>query len=156
MPKPNLSELDWQLLRLLQEDGRMSVSELSKQLGRSRSNISEHMEKLQDIGVLTGISANIDMAKLGFGISAFVRIQTSSAKLQDLISSIREQAEVSECHVLTGTDLFIIRVYARDMDHLRELIHGFTLIGTTQTEIIFSTQKAKITFDRNLKKSAEQ
>ena len=155
MTKPLLSKLDWKLLELLQKDGRMSISELAKQVNRSRSNVSEHLEKLQDSGILTGISAKVDMSKLGFGISAFVRLQTSSSKLFDVINTITTLPEVGECHVLTGTDLFIIRVYARDMDHLRDLVDGFTLIGATQTEIIFSTQKGELIVDDKLRKAAD-
>lgn len=155
MTKPLLTKLDWKLLELLQKDGRMSISDLAKQVNRSRSNVSEHLEKLQDSGILTGISAKVDMSKLGFGISAFVRLQTSSSKLFDIINSITTLPEVVECHVLTGTDLFIIRLYARDMDHLRELVDGFTLIGATQTEIIFSTQKGELVIDEKLRKVAD-
>ena len=48
MTNPLLTKLDWKLLELLQKDGRMSISDLAKQVNRSRSNVSEHIEKLQD------------------------------------------------------------------------------------------------------------
>ena len=88
MTKPLLTKLDWKLLELLQKDGRMSISDLAKQVNRSRSNVSEHLEKLEDSGILTGITVKVDMNKLGFGISAFVRLQTSSSKLFDIINRI--------------------------------------------------------------------
>ncbi len=121
--------MDWLLLELLQQDGRMTVSELANQLGCSRSNISEYIEKLQNAGVLSGFSAQINEEKLGFGISAFVRLQAVSSHHRKIINTITEIPEVAECHVLTGAELLIIRVVARDMPHLRDLVDGFTKLG---------------------------
>lgn len=144
---------DWQLLRLLQLDGRISISEIASQLGRSRSNVSERIEKLKDNGVLQNISADIDEEKLGFGISAFVRIQAGSSKHRKIVNALCDLAEVAECHVLTGAELVIVRVVAKNMPHLRDIVDGMTRFGETHTDVIFSSVKRKLVMDRSLKNS---
>lgn len=153
MSDSSLTSFDWRLLELLQVNGRMTISELANQLGRSRSNISEHLLKLQDTGILSAISTQIDEEKLGFGISAFVRLQATSAKHREIIEAITKVPEVAECHVLTGAELLIIRVVAINISHLRELVDGFTQFGATQTDIVFSTVKQQLTINQTLRKT---
>ena len=142
---------DWQLLTLLQSDGRMSISDIANQLGRSRSNISERIEKLKDSGILQNISAEINEEKLGFGISAFVRIQAGSSKHRKIVNELCDLAEVAECHVLTGAELVIVRVVARNMPHLRDIVDGMTCYGETHTDVIFSSVKRKLVIEGALK-----
>ena len=150
-----LTGLDWQILELLQRNGRIKITELAAMLSRSRSTITEHIARLQERGVLGSFSAEVDEEKLGFGISAFVRLHAPSKHHRDIIKAITGIPEVAECHVLTGSDLLMIRVVARDMPHLRELVDGFTRFGSTVTDVIFSTLKNRVQIDQRLRKSAQ-
>jgi len=149
----NLTGLDWQLLQLLQENGRMTVSEISTRLGRSRSNVSEHLKKLLDSGVLSAISTRLNEEKLGFGLSAFVRLKATSFRHREIVNAVVEMPEVAECHVLTGSELLIIRIVARDMPHLRDLVDGLTQYGSTHTDVIFSTVKDGLKVNHSLRKT---
>jgi Lrp/AsnC family leucine-responsive transcriptional regulator len=151
MSKAPLNGLDWQLLELLQQDGRMTVSQLARRLRRSRSTIAEHLAKLQEAGVLRGVSAQVDEERLGFGLSAFVRLQASSSEHRRIINAVIALPEVAECHVLTGTDLLMMRLVARDMPHLRELVDRLTVYGATQTDVVFSTLKSQLLIDTSLR-----
>ncbi len=131
----------------------MTISELAKRLSRSRSSIAEHLDKLREIGVVSGISARIEEEKLGFGISALVRLQADSSRHREIINTITNIPEVAECHVLTGAELLIIRMVARNMPHLRELVDGLTRFGATQTDVIFSTVKNQLKVDAKLRKT---
>jgi Lrp/AsnC family leucine-responsive transcriptional regulator len=149
-----ISGLDWQILEALQEDGRSTVSQLSRQLNRSRNTISEHMTRLQDTGVLDQVSACVDVEKLGFGITAFIRLQASSTKHRDITDALLDLPEVAECHVLTGSDLVMLKVHARDMPHLRELVDGMTRFGSTETYIVFATLRDRVSVNPLLKRVA--
>ena len=81
-----ITGLDWQILEQLQIDGRVSISILAKQLNRSRSSISERIVRLQDGGVIESFSIKVNEEKLGFGLSAFVRIQAESSRHRELFS----------------------------------------------------------------------
>lgn len=148
-----LTELDWKILEQLQQDGRISVSELASQLNRSRSNISEHLEGLQSLGILQNFTINTNLEQLGFGISAFVKLSASSKEHRKIIAEIDEMPEVAECHVMTGNQLLVMRIVAKDMPHLRGIVDGFTQYGSTQTDVIFATTKSNIVINDDLKKS---
>ena len=139
--RPKLNGLDWQLLGALAEDSRKTVSELAKVLGRSRSSISEHLRKLQDLNVIEAFSLRVDEESLGVGLTAFVRLEADSSRHREIVETVGKIPEVAECHVLTGNDLLMMRVIARDMPHLRSLVDGFTAWGATTTDVIFSTVK---------------
>ncbi len=153
MTSESLTGLDWQLLALLQEDGRITVSALAQQLGRSRSNIAERLEKLKESGVLTAVTAQLDEEKLGFGISAMVRLEAGSSRHREIVEAVTAMPEVAECHVLTGSELLMIRLVARDMAHLRNLVDALTSHGSTQTDVIFSSVKRQLKLDTTLRNS---
>ena len=151
MSNSSISGLDWQILELLQKDGRMTVSDIASKLNRSRSSITEHIDKLRECGVLSGIHAVIDCEKLGFGIKAFVRLNAESLKHREIITAIINKPEVVECHVLTGSQLAIIQLVTKNMTHLREIVDSFTQYGSTQTDIVFATVKDGIQIDQKLR-----
>lgn len=147
MTNTPLSGFDWQLIQLLQQDGRASISALANQLGRSRSTVSEQVQRLQDCGVITGVAARLNEEKLGFGISAFVRLSAASSRHRQIVNAVCDIPEVAECHVLTGSELLMIRLVARDMAHLRELVDTLTQYGSTHTDVIFSSVKTELKVD---------
>ena len=133
----------------------MTISQLARRLNRSRSTVAEHLARLQDAGVLTGVSAQVEEERLGFGLRAYVRLQASSARHREIIDAITRLPEVAECHILTGSDLVMLRVVARDMAHLRDLVDGLTRFGATQTDVIFSTVKERLHIAPGLRASAQ-
>jgi Lrp/AsnC family transcriptional regulator, leucine-responsive regulatory protein len=155
MTNYSMTSLDWKILEKLQQDGRTSVSELAKSLSRSRSNITEHIEQLLSHGVLKQFSITIDPEKLGFGVSAFVRLEASSKQHRQIINHVSELPEVAECHVMTGSELLVMRVICKDMPHLRSLVDSLTQFGATQTDVIFATVKSEIKIDEKLQQSLD-
>lgn len=150
-----LTGLDWQLLRELASHARQNVQNLATNLGRSRSTITEHIKTLQDRSVITGFTIRVDEESLGVGISAFVRLHADSSQHRKIVESVGSIPEVAECHVLTGNDLLMMRVVARDMPHLRSIVDGFTQWGATTTDVIFSTVKSSLEFSPGLRRALE-
>ncbi|WP_444994784.1 Lrp/AsnC family transcriptional regulator [Aliikangiella sp. IMCC44359] len=148
--------LDWQILELLQNNGRVTISEIAKQLNRSRSNIAERLERLHESGIIHQVGADIDTEKLGFGIKAFVRLKASSHHHRKTINAITKKPEVSECHVLTGSELLLIQVIAKDMPHLRDFVDSLTQYGSTQTDVVFATVKKQVVVDATLRNLIEK
>ncbi|MBV1907911.1 MAG: Lrp/AsnC family transcriptional regulator [Kangiellaceae bacterium] len=153
MSKAPLTDLDWKIIEKLQTDGRTAISQLASQLNRSRSNITEHIEKLQEVGILKCFSIEVDLEKMGFGISAFVKLEASSKSHREIVAAMDETPAVVECHVLTGAKLLLMRVIAKDMPHLRKIVDSFTQYGSTETDVIFATTKTTLKVDNRLRKS---
>ena len=150
-----MNGLDWQILELLQKDSRITISEMANMLNRSRASISDHIRSMQDAGILTEFTVRVAEEKLGFGISAFVRLEANSSHHREIVQLVGDIPEVAECHVLTGTDLLMMRVLARDMPHLRDLVDSFTQWGSTNTDVIFSSVKQAATIGPALRQRTE-
>jgi Lrp/AsnC family leucine-responsive transcriptional regulator len=150
-PRPKLTGFDWQLLEALSKNSRATVSELARELGRSRSSITEHLRKLIDHQVIANFGVNLNEEALGVGLTAFVRLEADSSQHREIVETVGRIPEVAECHVLTGNDLLRMRVVAKDMPHLRSLVDGFTNWGATTTDVIFSTVKPSLKVDKELR-----
>ena len=73
-----LDKKDRQILMALQHDARQSLSALGKQIGLSQPAMSERVKKLEDAGVIAGYAARINLAAVGLGLQAVVRVRTSA------------------------------------------------------------------------------
>ena len=90
-------------------------------------------------GVITGVHAEIDPAKIGLPIGALIRISVMGDVLTRMNKTVREMPEVLECYRGTGTDSFTLKVAAESIEHLESLIDKLAPFGTTSTSIILST-----------------
>ena len=108
--KKILDNVGWQILTALQEDARLSFAELGRRVGLSLPAVAERVRRMEEAGIITGYSAKIDVNKIGLSIMAFIRVSTSGDKYPTVISLASKMPEVVECHHLTGTDSFIMKV----------------------------------------------
>lgn len=112
--------IDHKILRVLQEDGRVTMSELSEKVGLSPTPCARRVAALEDQGVIEGYGARINPDKLGLAVTIFVEVeleQQSSQALQAFEAAIRPFEQVMECHLMTGTRDVLLRVVARDLTH---------------------------------------
>jgi Lrp/AsnC family transcriptional regulator, leucine-responsive regulatory protein len=141
-PSERLDDVDRQILCELQDDGRISLAELSRRVSLSAPAVSERIRRLQDAGVITGYTARVDPRRLGFSLLAYVRLSPPGPAgiFEDKVTGvIRDQPEVLECHHITGDDCYLIKLAARDPDHLQELIARIGEFGRTTTSLVLSS-----------------
>src|SRR5579875_2870126 len=69
-----LDETGWQLLHELQQNARLSFSELGQRVGLSSPAVAERVRKMEDAGIITGYHAEVNPAKLGFPVMAIIRM----------------------------------------------------------------------------------
>lgn len=134
-----MDELDWKLLALLQHNGRMSYTELGRQIHLSVPAVTERVKRLEETGVIEGYSATINPVAAGYAVSALIGItvsQPAKAKFLKLLESI---PEVLECHHVTGADSYVLRLVAVSLADLERLIERINLYGETRTSIVMST-----------------
>ena len=134
-----MDELDWKLLEHLQRNGRMTYSELARQVKLSVPAATERVKRLEEAGVIEGYTARVNPAAAGYLVTALIAItvpQPAKTKFLKLLETI---AEVVECHHVTGADSYIMRVVAVSMADLERLIERINLYGETRTSIIMST-----------------
>lgn len=148
--KQVLDRKDWKILGELQKDGRVSVTTLARKVGLSRASVTDRIEALRAAGVIRGFSVDVDLAKVGLSVSAFVRIRASTTRFKPLVRQLNEIPEVTELHVLSGADLMLAKVVACSTGHLERAVKQIALLADTETSLIFSTRKSKLSFDDEL------
>jgi Lrp/AsnC family transcriptional regulator, leucine-responsive regulatory protein len=133
-----LDSIGWKILAELQGDARVPFAELGRRVGLSTPAVIERVHRLEEAGVIVGYRAHIDPAKVGYGILAYVRVNVVGDFLPRIVQLSREMPEVLECHRVTGTDSFIMKVAVPSIEALEELIDGLIPFVATTTAIVLS------------------
>ncbi|MEO8574678.1 MAG: Lrp/AsnC family transcriptional regulator, partial [Pyrinomonadaceae bacterium] len=131
--------IDRKILKELQEDARVSYAELGRRVGLTTPAVIERVRKLEYSGVIAGYSAEIDTAKVGLPITAFVRMSITGVDYSHIIEVAEQSNEVLECHRGTGGDSFIMKVAVSSVEHLQEVIDRLVPYGITTTTIVLSS-----------------
>jgi Lrp/AsnC family transcriptional regulator, leucine-responsive regulatory protein len=133
-----LDEINWELLQVLQEDARLSYSELGRRVGLSSPAVIERIRRLEEAGVITGYRAEVNLEKLGLPIIAFMRIVSAPGQCSKVGLTFGQFPEVLECHHVTGSDDFILKIAVASVAHLEELIDNIPYHEVT-TMIVLSS-----------------
>jgi Lrp/AsnC family leucine-responsive transcriptional regulator len=134
-----IDEIDRKILKELQQDARVSYAELGRRVGLTTPAVIERVRKLEDAGVIVGYRAEIDTAKVGLQITAFVRMSITGVDYSHIIEVAEQSNEVLECHRGTGGDSFIMKVAVSSVEHLQEVIDRLVPYGITTTTIVLSS-----------------
>ena len=128
-----------ELLRLLRQDPRISISELARRIGMSSPAVRERVLRLEEAGIIRGYTLELDPVALGYPLCAFVRVRPAPGRLPQVAELARRLPQVSECHRVTGDDCFVLKVHLRGLEQLDELIDQFLAHGQTTTSLVQST-----------------
>lgn len=134
-----IDEIDWKILSELQKDARTSFAELGRRVGLTTPAVIERVRKLEDAKIITGYRAEIDTAKVGLPITAFIRMSITGIDYSQIIEVVEASTEVLECHRGTGGDSFIMKVAVANVGHLQVIIDKLTPYGITTTSIVLSS-----------------
>jgi len=113
-----IDKSDFRILSELQADGRLSWVELAKRVNLSPTACQRRVQALTDAGIITGFSARIDPAALGFEVEAYVAVNVERQDLesaQRFREAIRRSPEVQTCHMMSGEVDYLLRVVAPDL-----------------------------------------
>jgi Lrp/AsnC family transcriptional regulator, leucine-responsive regulatory protein len=115
----SLDDIDRRILEILQDDGRMSVSQLAEHLSLSEAPCWRRVKRLQESGHICEFRAIADRRKLGFGVLAFVNVQFTTHDMH--LAGEFEQAVLGlpcilSCHNVTGEIDYVLTVIAKDLD----------------------------------------
>jgi Lrp/AsnC family leucine-responsive transcriptional regulator len=135
-----LDETGWHILEALQENARLSFSELGQRVGLSSPAVAERVRRMEDAGIITGYRAEVNTARIGYPITAIIRINNSPGqRCTRLTASAQEIPEVLECYRVTGSDSLVMKVMASSVEHLESLIDRLSEHGQLTTSIVLST-----------------
>ena len=139
-----LDRIDHKIVRLLRNNARLSNKELAKAVGLAPSTCLVRTRMLQQSGVLTGFKAEVNPAALGVGLQAMIQVRLKRHFKPD-VEAFRQQAlelpEVVRLYHVAGPIDFLVHVWTKDSEHLRDLaMTAFTArreVSHIETELIF-------------------
>ncbi|HLH62799.1 MAG TPA: Lrp/AsnC family transcriptional regulator [Ktedonobacteraceae bacterium] len=139
-----LDDTGWRLLEALQENARLSYSELGQRVGLSSPAVAERIHRMQDAGIISGYHAQVNVAKIGFPVTAIIRMGSAPGeRCTRSVPYLQEMPEVLECYRVTGSDSLIMRIMASSVEHLETLIDRLSAHGPLTTSIVLSTPLAR-------------
>jgi Lrp/AsnC family transcriptional regulator, leucine-responsive regulatory protein len=135
-----LDRVGWSLLRLLQENARLSFRQIGEAIGLTAPAVAERVRRLEDSGIIKGYHAEVDLVKAGRPIMAFVGLMTSSQQSTRFRKVVGDMPEVIECHCVTGTESYILKVAVTSVPHLEHLLFDLGNYGEVRTSLVLSSQ----------------
>lgn len=139
-----IDPIDLRIMKELTFDATISYVKLAKKLKVSNTLIHQRIKKLKEAEILKTATYHLDPWKLGFETSAYTQIMLTDTKLHRQVeASLKEIPEIVECVNIVGRYALIVRIYAKNNQHLRDLIyekiHPIDGIEGTNTTMCFET-----------------
>lgn len=137
-----LDELDARLLLLLTDEPRLGILECSRRLRVARGTVQARLDRLVRRGVLTGFPPAVDLAAMGYGLTAFAVLEIAQGRREHVAGQLAAIDEVCEVHATTGQGDLLVRMVARSNDDLQRVIDkvvDVTGVQRTSTSIALST-----------------
>lgn len=148
-----MDETDIQMLKILQEDGRITVSKLSERLSLSRPSVTERLHRLMEKGIINKISASVSPENIGRSILLYIQVSEVNVPYSMFEKMTAEHPDIFECHRLTGTVNYLLKAAVKDMDHLNRLIEYLIQYGIIHTSIVLKSpvsDKLVLSVDENI------
>ena len=117
-----LDVLDAKLLLLLTDEPRLGVLECSRRLGVARGTVQARLDRLVGKGVLTGFPPALDLAAMGYSLTAFAVLEIAQGRRQGVSDGLAAINEVCEVHATTGQGDLFVRMVARSNADLQRVI----------------------------------
>ncbi len=134
-----MDQIDVKLLELLQNDSRMTISELSNQLALSRPSISERLQRLQEQGVIEEFTARISLPAVGREILLIILVSHVKVSLDEFERFVQAEEDIIECHRVTGEVSYFLKAAVSNMNGMRLLIDRLLSYGQINTSTVLTS-----------------
>lgn len=131
-----LDDIDFKLIELLTENGRMSYVDLAKELGLSHVSVRERVNSLKEGGVIEKFSVVINSEKIGKAVSAFFEVDCEPTALVSVAEQLAQNPRVASCYQMTGPSTLHMHVLVENFDKLEQFVNEelYSLQGITRVE----------------------
>lgn len=120
-----LDRIDHAIIRELQKQARLTITELASRVGLSKTPCQVRMRRLEESGYITGYTALVNQTKLGLSHIAFAQVtlnDTSSHALAAFNTAVKQIAAVEQCHMIAGNFDYLLKVRTRSMAEYRQVL----------------------------------
>ncbi|BDD02710.1 Lrp/AsnC family transcriptional regulator [Aureibacter tunicatorum] len=143
-----IDKTDRKILNILQKSAKITNAQLSKEIGLSPAPTLERVKKLEQTGIIKSYHAQLDPAKIGLGVSTFVLVTLAGHNKENIdkfLDNINQIEEVIECHHITGSGDFILKVIAKDIASYQQVmlekVSDISVVDNLSSMVVLSTLK---------------
>ena len=135
-----IDNLDKKILKIIMRNARIPSKDVALECNVSRAAIHQRIQRMIDMNVITGSGYNVNPKTLGYATCTYIGVTLEKgAMYRDVVPELEKIEEVVECHFTTGPSTMLIKLYARDNEHLLHLIHErLQPLGLLRTETLVS------------------
>ena len=136
-----IDNLDRKILEIVMRNARIPSKDIALVCGVSRAAVHQRIQRMIDIKFITGSGYNVDPKVLGYTTCTYVGVNLERGALyRDVVPELEKIPEIVECNYTTGPYTMLIKVYARDNEHLMDLLNNRIQMipGVTGTETLIS------------------
>ncbi|KUJ80496.1 hypothetical protein AVO45_05450 [Ruegeria marisrubri] len=145
---PGLDRFDQAILKVLSEDGRMSIADLARRIGLSKSPTQARLKRLEAEGIITGYRALVDPIRLGLDHVAFVEVRLTDTRekaLAEFNAAVRKVGEIEQAHMIASNFDYLLKVRTHSMSEYRavlaEKISSLPHVSSTSTFVAMEAVK---------------
>lgn len=145
MALEKIDNLDRTILNIVMKNARIPSKDVAVECGVSRAAIHQRIQRLIELGVITGSGYTVNPHSLGYNTCTYVGVKLAKGSMyREVVKELEKIREVVECHFTTGPYSLLIKVYARDNQHLMELLNDNIqhIPGVTETETLISLEQS--------------
>lgn len=136
-----IDNLDRKILRIIMRNARIASKDVAVECRVSRASIHQRIQRLIDMKVITGSGYTVNPKTLGYSTCTYVGVNLErGAMYRTVVPELDKIPEIVECHFTTGPYTMLIKLYARDNEHLMELLNDRiqNIPGVVGTETLIS------------------
>jgi Lrp/AsnC family leucine-responsive transcriptional regulator len=147
-----LDDIDIQILKTLQVNGRTKRNELAESVSLSVPSVSERLKKLEESKIIEGYYAKVNKQAFGLDILAFILVIMDSSKhYKDLIKHVDKHPNILECHSVLGEGSHLLKVLVKNTESLEKILSEIqTWLGVTGTKTTYVLSTIKETTAINI------
>lgn len=134
-----MDKIDYKIISLLQENGRMPLKQLAEAVYLSSPATAARIERLEKEEIISGYTVKINHKKLGYPITAIINLELQPSQKPTFYPFICNHPNVLECNCVTGHYSMMIKVAFQSTEMLDNFIGQMGQFGITETQIVFST-----------------
>jgi Lrp/AsnC family leucine-responsive transcriptional regulator len=144
--------IDQSILRVLSQDGRLTVTELAKKVGLSKTPCQLRLKRLIEDDFIQGFKARLNPSKMELEHVAFVEVKLSNTNedaLQAFNAAVLQVVEIEQCHMIAGSFDYLLKIRTSDIQDYRRVladaISGLPYVSSTSTHVSMESVKDEIT-----------
>ena len=140
-----IDHLDKHILEIITKNARIPFKDVAAECEVSRAAIHQRVQRLFDMGVIVGSGYHVNPKTLGYQTCTYIGIKLEKGSMYaEVVPELQKIPEIVECHFTTGPYTMMVKLYARDNEHLMQLLNGKiqSIRGVSATETLISLEQS--------------